>query len=920
MKLAIAVAAVVAAQAVIYYAILDRTVGSSSWLGGAPAGRTALRVAILRSDAGAKLNREHPELYFDLAKQWESILGEAHVSYRVINDKEIARGLAKSADVLVLPWAMCLDDAQRNAIQSYVESGNGLVLSGATGVRNADCSWKGWDSLSRLTGLRNPSASSAPAPLLGAYTGGNFYSGSVPAGYQLSLANQEVVMGAAAKPDVYAADYRLHPLEAAPGGTLALHGIRGRGRFVWFGFPETMPMKDESGRGVLNAYLLSAVRWAGRQPVAAVANWPKAAPSAVVVAARVADPKTAQSTIAALRDARVRATFFLDAKTAAQAPELVRSLAGMGEIASSCDTPDSFADQTASRQTARLADARRRLQNDSGLSLAGFAPPDSLWDNRTVSALRDAGFAYYVDRVGATRAVPELIAAPAVSFLPVRQVPLARLEAPFADDFEAMAESPSDAPTDRLWNDFRIVESLGGAYTLSFRTDLLGAPENAPALQALLRKIKERGAWMATGSELAEWWIRHERVRTDVRQVNDRRIRLAVSNSGSRAISDTSVYVFLPGVPARLRVIPALLGSGIPHYEVSRDGVLRLDFPKLAAAAAPSHFVQAGPEARPAPLVMHFYYWNDRLADDSLRAHYRQIGLLSPVWLEVDKDGNLVTTIDKRTAAWAAANDIRVMPVVVNRGFLPETAAAGTGAARERLIAALIETARRHRFCGLQLDFEGLRPADRASYAEFAERLAAALHRRGMQLSVAVPAPLAAAMPPDSAETLWKASEQSAAFDYERLGRAADFVSLMAYDEYTSPEEPGPVAGLAWVEACVRQTLDWTPAAKVMLGVPLYHRHWAAKKVSEGPYAAAAALALAAKSEIRLDATHQEATFQYSDSQGDHVVWLETADSLSRRTALASKYGLRGISAWRLGQEDPAAWGTAFLQKPEKQL
>jgi len=340
----------------------------------------------------------------------------------------------------------------------------------------------------------------------------------------------------------------------------------------------------------------------------------------------------------------------------------------------------------------------------------------------------------------------------------------------------------------------------------------------------------------------------------------------------------------------------------------------------LATAMAISHLVPAVPEEHQPPLVMHFYYWNDRLANDSLRAHGRQIGLLSPVWLEVDHDGNLVSTIEKETAAWAAANGIRVMPVVVNRGFRPETAAAAGGPARDRLIAAMVQTARRHRFCGLQLDFEGLPETDRNAYAEFTERLAAALHRQGMQLSVAVPAPLAAGGPPSSAVGVWKASQQSAAYDYARLARAADFISLMAYDEYTSPDEPGPVAGLAWVEACVRQTLEWTPAAKIMLGVPLYHRHWVAKKVTEGPYAAAAALAQAAQSEMRLDSTHQEATFHYTDSQGDHIVWLETADSLARRTALAGKYGLRGISAWRLGQEDPAAWKTVFVQKPEKTL
>ena len=229
----------------------------------------------------------------------------------------------------------------------------------------------------------------------------------------------------------------------------------------------------------------------------------------------------------------MRATFFLDNRTASQSPDLVRTLASLGEIASAGDTPATFAEQDPARQARALTEARRRLQTDVSITPAGFAPPDSLWDQGTVAALHNAGFAYYLDRASASRAVPALIAAPEVSFLPVRQIPLARIEAPFADDFDAMAEAPDRDPAERLWNDYQLVEHTGGAYTLSFRTDLLGAPENAGSLRSLLHNLKSRGAWSATGSEMADWWVRHDRVQTAVHQVNDQRIKLAVSNTGS---------------------------------------------------------------------------------------------------------------------------------------------------------------------------------------------------------------------------------------------------------------------------------------------------------------------------------------------------------------------------------------------------
>jgi spore germination protein YaaH len=39
-----------------------------------------------------------------------------------------------------------------------------------------------------------------------------------------------------------------------------------------------------------------------------------------------------------------------------------------------------------------------------------------------------------------------------------------------------------------------------------------------------------------------------------------------------------------------------------------------------------------------------------------------------------------------------------------------------------------------------------------------------------------------------------------------------------------------------------------------------------------------------------------------------HVVWLEEARSAAARLNLVDKYGLSGIGAWRLGQEDSAIW------------
>ncbi|HEX2987687.1 MAG TPA: hypothetical protein VHS06_05895, partial [Chloroflexota bacterium] len=40
----------------------------------------------------------------------------------------------------------------------------------------------------------------------------------------------------------------------------------------------------------------------------------------------------------------------------------------------------------------------------------------------------------------------------------------------------------------------------------------------------------------------------------------------------------------------------------------------------------------------------------------------------------------------------------------------------------------------------------------------------------------------------------------------------------------------------------------------------------------------------------------------------EHEVWLEDATSVAGKLQIATRYGLGGVGAWRLGQEDPGVW------------
>jgi hypothetical protein len=587
-NLGLVVLALIAVETFVFGAVIDRTIGSLSTLRipgfGQGEHQGKFRAAILRSQAAAKLNAQ-PADYYEIARHWEDVLTHDEVETRVIGDDELATLPHSAADVLVLPAAACLGEPQRKAILSWIGAGRGLVASGALGVRDANCAWKGWEFLESVTGLEDATSGTPEEDAYVAFRGDSFYSAGMPAGSAIDLPRQEMVWGKSSSPHGYWSDRRLrpaHPSGEMNAGSLAVDHRRGAARIVWFGFSEMVAGARSQSRDQLDHYQSSAVRWVGKQSLAFLGSWPGQAQAAAIVAEEIVDEAQQGEPLAKVAARlKVPITFVMSADAYRKNPAAAMRLEAAGELATSGDTAEPFAGSSLASLAGRLQRARAAWPS------LGFAPPQRSASPLAWQAAQAARFGYYLDSDAPAGSTPSIAEMPDSTWLGIRKSYIARIPNLGTDDFEVLASyrgrNPNAAAAAQGFDrDLELNLYLGGVFTANLRSDLFGRAESSEASGALLRKLKSGPLWTTTAQELANWWIRRDRVRVQSRLISERRIRLAMSNRGRDELRDASVYVQLPFRPASIRLIPVVIGKELPRAVlVPGKDQLRLDFGRL---------------------------------------------------------------------------------------------------------------------------------------------------------------------------------------------------------------------------------------------------------------------------------------------------------------------------------------------------
>ncbi|MDH7598994.1 MAG: glycosyl hydrolase family 18 protein [Sedimentisphaerales bacterium] len=194
-------------------------------------------------------------------------------------------------------------------------------------------------------------------------------------------------------------------------------------------------------------------------------------------------------------------------------------------------------------------------------------------------------------------------------------------------------------------------------------------------------------------------------------------------------------------------------------------------------------------------------------------------------------------------------------------------------------------------FDGVQIDFETVRPEDKQAFISFLTLLKIRLGA-DKTLSVAVPA---------------RTGPRADAYDYNEIGRIADKVLVMAYDEHWQGGEPGPICSLDWCRRVCDYATKQIPTERLIIGLPLYGRAWQVVQYSR-------ALRFHQTIEL-LDRLGKSASrdndktpyFEYLEPVRVKV-YFEDTQSLSAKLQACSEIGVRAVGFWRLGQGPVDLW------------
>lgn len=306
------------------------------------------------------------------------------------------------------------------------------------------------------------------------------------------------------------------------------------------------------------------------------------------------------------------------------------------------------------------------------------------------------------------------------------------------------------------------------------------------------------------------------------------------------------------------------------------------------------------------PISLVWDYYSEYVSAPTRTGKIKGANVVSPSFFYMSKYNTTkvyenIGEKGKQYISWAHKNGYEVWPMIANSNMSETSKMLNDYKSREKVINQIVDYIVEYNLDGINIDFEGMYESDKSAFSRFLIELRPRLNELGAVLSVDVTAP-------DGAP------EWSLCYDRYTIGKVADYVVFMAYDQYgASSTKAGTTAGCDWVEANINKFLgqEGVKADKIVLGIPFYTRIWKeynGKVTSEVVNMGYINNVIPSNVEKVWDDGLKQYYSEYKKNGAIYKIWIEEEKSIEAKLDLISKYNLAGASYWEYDRATNSIW------------
>lgn len=456
--------------------------------------------------------------------------------------------------VLILPSTLAMGVGERAEIASFRRRGGSVLSTWATGTRNGNGDWEGWQFIESL---------------------GVKMLGEVPAE---SEARQLILTGESPLSHTHPSGQRIWMSKTSE-SLLRFKGDKVAGRFMNWArviddayksegavvFSETTPSEFASSRSAsfafsessweshpLAAYSLidDTLQWLLRVPVIVKSAWPNGKQFAQVIEMDTEEGFSNSLAFGALLRSTLnyRPTFYVLTSMAKEYPDVMSRLDKEYELAYHGDVHDSFKDQLLPLQEQRITNMQQQMASivSDAKRITGFRAPTEGYNQTTERLLQKYGIRHHaVDPQRTEGRIPELVKQEGVE--PADSLVL--LPRTQRDDINLAKQGMNVNQTIQALNDdFDLTLMTGALGWLSVHSQNF-KPEDVlvKALPTYLEHVKKNlgPMWLATSEEVANWWKDRDRFKLSSKHLGQR-LEFYVTITGGKPVQGASMIIMLP--------------------------------------------------------------------------------------------------------------------------------------------------------------------------------------------------------------------------------------------------------------------------------------------------------------------------------------------------------------------------------------